>query len=276
MNQQEPPIAIGANGLPQVLKTIPLEPACSGENRKCTICGAIIRPMPNIFSPGKGWVWPKCQCEIDAYVARKNEEEVRERQARIDRFYGLFSMPARFRDRRLDNFLPDAGNQEAYKVVTRFQATIDQRLAEGAGVWITGKAGNGKTHLAAALYHAAREAGNTAVFVTVADLFAKLKSTYGEGAKISEWDLMGPLQQARLLVLDDLGKEKPSEWARERLFIVVNQRYENRRSTVVTTNLSPEVLSERLGEATIDRLTGMCRYLEITSDSRRWTEAPNW
>ncbi len=185
-------------------------------------------------------------------------------------------MPDRFLDRRIENFEPDEGSKKAHSSMQRFISSLPERLDQGSGAWFMGPNGNGKTHLAASVYHETRKAGESAVFVVVADLLKRLQATFADDSPFTEWQLTDPLFRARLVVLDDLGQEKPSDWAREKIFTVINHRYENRKSTIVTTNQDPEILAERLGNATIDRLTGMCRVFEITSPSRRWSESQDW
>ncbi len=219
---------------------------------------------------------PRCQCEVDEFNRLESERIAKEEQARIDRYYGVFQMPVRFRDRTIENFKPDTGSSKAYDAIKGYIATIHQRLDEGAGAFLLGTNGNGKTHLAASVYHAARATNETAVFVVVADMLKLIKSTFDENSRFTEWQLTDPLMKARLVILDDLGQEKMTDWAREKLFTVINHRYENRKSTIVTSNRDPDEIADRIGKASFDRVIGHCRLIEITSESKRWTEALTW
>lgn len=230
--------------------------------------------MPSIT--GGRYVWPKCACEVAAYEAERLAYEEMQARQRIERYYGTFQMPERFLDRTIDTFRPVDGSRTAYEASKRYIDTLPVRLSEGAGMLLWGTNGNGKTHLAAATFHAAKAIGASAIFVCVPELFKRLKATFDEDSRYTEHELTAPLMDAKLLVLDDLGQEKASAWVQEKLFTVINARYEAKRSIVVTTNRTPEQLEDRIGRASLDRLMGLCRFFEVTAPSRRWDEAPNW
>ncbi len=107
-----------------------------------------------------------------------------------------------------------------------------------SGLLFYGDAGVGKTHLAVALMKDAivRKSAR-AIFYEVRELLKLVRDTYSGSAEMSELDVLRPVLEADLLVLDDLGAEKKSEWVDETLGLVINTRYSERRLTVLTTNL---------------------------------------
>jgi DNA replication protein DnaC len=112
---------------------------------------------------------------------------------------------------------------------------------------ITGGYGCGKTHLAAAIANAQIEAGNKVLFVTAPDLLDHLRSAFGPTGNDESYDER--FEEARntpLLILDDLGIESPTPWAVEKLYQVLNHRYNARLPTVITTNLDLDDLEQRL------------------------------
>lgn len=143
------------------------------------------------------------------------------------------------------------------------------------GILLHGKAGRGKTYQAGILMRRAvryaTERGpvlaSSFQWHSAAGLFERIR---GEQRKTDV--VRGTVQQlveARMLVIDDLGAEKPTEWVRERLYEIVNARYEAVRPILVTTNLSPQQLEQRIGARVTGRLVEMCELVELTGPNRR-------
>jgi DNA replication protein DnaC len=128
---------------------------------------------------------------------------------------------------------------------------------------IMGTFGSGKTHLAAAIANNLQERGEAVVFVTVADLLDSLRQTYSAGATISYDRRFQSIRNAPLLILDDLGSEGGSNWAREKLFQIISHRYLARLPTVFTTSRTVEDLDPRVRTRLLDRRR--CRAYAITA-----------
>ncbi len=138
----------------------------------------------------------------------------------------------------------NARDQEQYR-----RCVQDARaFAEAPDGWIVlcGASGCGKTHIAAAIVNAMLDRGEPALFVVVPDLLDHLRAAYQPGAEIGYDDLFERIRNAPVLVLDDLGTQAPTPWAQEKLFQLINHRFNSRLPTVVTTNLVPEQIDERL------------------------------
>lgn len=140
---------------------------------------------------------------------------------------------------------------------------------EHCWLYLHGPYGTGKTGLAVATMRAKMgleigEGHHTyrGLFITVPDLLAKLRQSYdaarGSGGA-TEAELMESLYTVPLLVLDDLGAERATDWAVERLFSVVNRRHDYHLQTIITSNLNPKQLAQHLGERIVWRVLEMCR-----------------
>lgn len=138
------------------------------------------------------------------------------------------------------------------------------------GLYIHGKAGTGKTHIAYALFANVREVvHSSASFANTTELLYSIRKDfdlpYCEKANTEEELLKG----RGVLFLDDFGAEKLTEWALEVFYLVINRRYNEKLPIVFTSNLSPQALVERVGERVASRIVEMCDVFEVTGKNRR-------
>ncbi|MEX2246703.1 MAG: ATP-binding protein [Dehalococcoidia bacterium] len=138
-------------------------------------------------------------------------------------------------------------------------------FAEAPDGWLllSGTSGCGKTHIAAAIVNRMLERGQPALFVVVPDLLDHLRAAYAPGAEMGYDELFERVRNTPVLVLDDLGTQAPTPWAQEKLFQIVNHRFNLRLPTVVTTNLPPEQIDERLRTRLTD--AGIARVYVLES-----------
>ena len=136
--------------------------------------------------------------------------------------------------------------------VRAFTRSIETNLDAGRGLWFDGPVGTGKTSLAILVAKAASEAGRTYAVFPVPRLLAEIRRTFDADASDTYMRLFQRLCTVDLLVLDDLGAEKQTEWVLEQLYSIVNERWQDRRSIVVTTNVpepDPEAALRKLDRA---------------------------
>lgn len=146
----------------------------------------------------------------------------------------LTALAGRYGRQTFDAFdatLPGLG--DAYGAATAYAA----QPAPTGWLILAGAVGCGKTHLALSIAHAVIERGVAALFVTAPDLLDQLRATIGDETGESMRAILGRYQAAPLLILDDLGTEKPSPFTHEKLFALLNDRYQRGAATVITTNL---------------------------------------
>jgi DNA replication protein DnaC len=124
--------------------------------------------------------------------------------------------------------------------VRAFVRSLEENLEAGRGLWFDGPVGTGKTSLAILVAKAAKEAGRSYAVYPVPRLLAEIKRTFDRDASDSYLGFFRRLCSVDLLVLDDLGAEKQTEWVLEQLYSIVNERWQDRRSIVVTTNIPDE------------------------------------
>ncbi len=152
--------------------------------------------------------------------------------------------------------------------VRRYVLEIDRNLDAGAGLWIQGDVGTGKTTLAMLVSKAALEAGRSVAIYSLPRLLNLLRESMDSDA--GKLDLLDRLTAVDLLHIDDLGAENRTDWVLEQLYSIVNARYEAKRAIVATTNLMPDELSEALGARTVSRLVEICGdLLPLFGEDRR-------
>jgi DNA replication protein DnaC len=111
-----------------------------------------------------------------------------------------------------------------------------------------------------------------ALYVTAPDLLDRIRATYGPHGEGSEPEVVDAVKTASLLVLDDLGAEKPSEWVEEKLYQVVNHRYNALLPTIFTSNLEIRALTRRVGQRIVDRVVDMSTLVYLGGPNLRETE----
>jgi DNA replication protein DnaC len=150
----------------------------------------------------------------------------------------------------------------------RFASQIDHQLDAGRGLWFMGPPGTGKTTLAMLVSKAAFDAGRSVAIYSLPTLLNEIKDTFTAGR--SHTDLLRKLTAVDLLHIDDVGAEKSSDWVLEELYSIVNARYEDERSIVITTNiLDRDELREQITPRTVSRLTEMCDELPLNGEDHR-------
>ena len=148
-----------------------------------------------------------------------------------------------------------------------------------------GPSGVGKTHLAVAiLRELVIKKGIPCLFCDYRDLLKQIQNSYNPSVQVTELDLLRPVFQTEVLVLDDLGAVKPTEWVWDTVSVILNTRYNENRTTIITTNFMDgpaaaasgprgaareETLGDRIGERMRSRLCEMCRVVSLNAPDYR-------
>jgi DNA replication protein DnaC len=156
------------------------------------------------------------------------------------------------------------------RVVREFTRRIDEHLDAGRGLWLFGDVGTGKTTLAMLVSRHALEAGRSVAIYSLPRLLADLRRTFDDDAPQTYTEMLDRLATVDLLHIDDVGAEQTSSWVLEQLYALINARYEDERSVIVTTNITElEELGNQVGTRTVSRLQEMCEQIPLFGEDAR-------
>ena len=262
-------------------------------HKQCKFCGKSLDIKDymilyeNNYIENIATTYSRCNCEeankiwkqYDEFIEKEKLKEFNLKQ--IDKFFQNNNLGKRQLNSRFENYKITNKNKKAYENAKKYS----NKLINGEtdkGLFITGTYGVGKTYLASCIANEVIKNKNTVVFGTLIQLLDYIKDTYKD-SDISDKEYLNLYSSVNLLIIDDLGKEKPTEWVLEKLFLIVNNRYNNYLPIVITTNYNRNQLRERLCvnknysmvDSIISRLYEMCGGIEIKDDDHRMKQIPS-
>jgi DNA replication protein DnaC len=244
---------------------------------KCAICDGV--GLVRVVNEAGQWVSRACECQ---------ETEREERRLAATR------IPQRYKACTLDTFDPafkgaDPSLGRALLTARRFVEAYPVDTA-GKGLLFRGSIGVGKTHLAVGvLRRLVRERGVRGLFCDYRELLKSIQNSYNPQVNMTELELLRPVFAAEVLVLDDLGAQKPNEWVWDTVALILNTRYNDKQATIITTNYpdlpagagfkvdkdgakpakSEDTLGDRIGDRMRSRLAEMCIPVEMSGEDLR-------
>ena len=237
------------------------------ESKTCKFCGKTLYHEGLVFN-GSVILWQsdpqRCNCpEAVAYWQRRDieqkQKEAESEQAekrkimnrRVEALTGQSGIKKRFLTRTFENYKVNAKNQRAFETAKKYVADFEK--CDGRGIYFEGTCGTGKTHLAVAIALELLGRGIPVICKTSIDLLADIKRSYD--GKYDEYQILDVYKTVDLLIIDDLGKEQVTDWSMPMLYSILNDRYEQTRPTIITTNYNEEMLKERLTLKNGDKLS---------------------
>jgi len=164
---------------------------------------------------------------------------------RAERMVAQARIPERYRHCTLDDFVPSYAGKNSSLESALLQARNFVKAypveTNGKGLLLLGSVGLGKTHLAVGILQALiAERGAKGLFCDYRDLLKQIQDSYGRN-DVSERQVLAPVFDAEVLVIDELGAAKPTEWVWDTVQHILNTRYNDRKTTIITTNYRNEV-----------------------------------
>lgn len=218
-------------------------------------------------------VWSGCPaCAADEKAVRDREAEELElsrRHAAWQRKLGDANIPDRFRDRTLSSYVATTdGQKRALAFANAYAEQFADVSKTGRSAIFCGKPGTGKTHLSIGIALAIMGTGKSAMFTTVQRIVRRMKETFRKDSEESERDVLNMLTYPDLLIIDEIGVQFGSDFEKNLMFDILNERYEDRKPTLLLSNLTAQEVKAFLGERIYDRLRedgGQCVSFDWSS-----------
>lgn len=240
------------------------------EPTTCEHCGKTLYHLGRIIPPKTnshylnereatcaGWssIPQRCDCPEATEAWKAHDDEKRRQQEERDRIANEerhrqrvelllegSGIKQRFTRRTFESFVTDTPERHAaYDAARAYADDFDRHAVEGGGLYIEGTFGTGKTHLAAAIAMHLIERERRVIFRTADDLFREIKETFDKDDG-SERKVLERYKTCDLLIIDDLGKEQATDWTTSQLYAIINDRYENQKPVIITTNFNEDGL----------------------------------
>lgn len=210
--------------------------------------------------PGKGA--RRCRCRTEDTLTKLMEA------ARI---------PRRYEECSLANYQPSNNNGSQLQAFNHAYRLVREYPSVDRGLLFMGTCGVGKTHLSVAILRELIEKkGASCLFYEFGVLLKEIQNSYNAISQTSELKVLAPVIEAEVLVLDELGATKPTDWVRDTMMHVINTRYNDRKLTIFTTNYPDarrtehdEILEERIGVRLRSRLFEMSKTVQIEGEDYR-------
>lgn len=192
------------------------------------------------------------------------EDLINQTEKQVEKLKRDSNLGKRFQSRTFETW-DKSRFPKAYELCFKYARNFERMNEYGRGIVLIGNAGTGKTHLASAIANSLMNELIPVKFGTFINLLDNLKKAFR-----TDKDVVASLTEIPVLIIDDLGKEKYTEWASQILFQVIDQRYNSELPTIITTNLSVEEMKERFGEPITSRLMEMCYGIVLNGENYRY------
>ena len=238
----------------------------------CPICG------------GTGWKSADAERRVTRCDCRM--------KAKGDALLASARIPKRYEHCELSNFEFEGSHSHLAPARMAAFRFVEEFPLERSGLLLMGKVGVGKTHLAIGIIkELISKKGIPCLFCDYRDLLKQIQNSYNDSVKATELDVLRPVFDTQVLVLDELGAVRPSEWVWDTVSLILNSRYSDNRTTIITTNFpdlpererpgdaratsremanyaaARETLGDRITNAMRSRLHEMCRIVKIEGDT---------
>ena len=259
--------------------------------KKCEFCGKELRPI------GFDYLYvnisedsieeERCDCskskEYWKEIDNKEYEQQKRKRIRniINTIYKQNYIGRKLQEMNLENFYFDSSNKYVLDVVNDY-INKNKDIMKSDSLIIMGKSDTGKTHLAAAIANKLIENDKIVLMERLTNLLDRIRETYENNTK-SENELIEIYSNVDMLIIDDLGTEKISSWALEKLYTIIQNRYENGLPIIITTRFNKDGLIERfsysknsdLVDAMISKLYQMCFGILLRGTKKELVKSPN-
>lgn len=224
----------------------------------CSKCGCSTAPRRIEIAGIVKYVPVICKCEAAAIRAREEEERAYSRRQKLESLFKQSRLGDRFKACTFKNYPRIPETERIYNALLGYTENFSQNRSKS--ILLLSHPGTGKTYLASCIVNRLVSMGIAAIFIVVPDLLNQIRATYNRDNQETEERIMYGLCDCDLLVLDDIGAERhrdKEDWGTEKLYSIINSRYNNMKATIFTTNCSMKELADKLGDRTFSRICEM-------------------
>lgn len=215
---------------------------------------------------------PKCLCKCENERIKQEEEAIRKREfaERIKKYRKMGFPESDMQDWTFEN--DDKGNEKLSNMAKRYVDNFDVFRKQGKGLLLYGGVGTGKTYIACMIANALIDKGYPVLVTNFARILSTLQGTF------DKQEYLDSLNKFKLLIIDDLGIERDTGYAKEQVFNIIDSRYRAGLPMIITTNLTMQKLateSDLADKRVYDRILERCYPVEVTGESRRMKKLIN-
>lgn len=215
-----------------------------------------------------------CECQAKEYEEEKESTVKKENMLKLEKLKNHSLMDNKFKNCTFENFEVDEYNKKYFNMAKKYVENFKEIKKENMGLMLHGSPGTGKTYLAFCIANELISKLTPVIAISSIGLLNKIKETYKRYGNEGEYEIIRSLKNASLLILDDLGAESNTEWAKEKLYEIIDSRYRDEKPILITTNLTTNQLKNKLASGdgvhrTYDRIVEMCTQVEVKGRARR-------
>lgn len=205
----------------------------------------------------------------EQWVKSENQQAFfrRWKMKKIERAMQISGVGNHFKDKKIEDLKV---NEKLYTECIRYLKNWKEMKAKGYGFFFWGNVGSGKTHAASALTNALiQEQLVEALFLNMPATVTRVKKTFDSSSKNEDTKLFDRMKEVELLIIDDLGVEKMSDWLADQIYQIVDHRWQNKKPMLITSNQSLDDLGSCYKAQVISRIWGCCKSIKFTEEDRR-------
>ncbi|GCA68025.1 hypothetical protein KGMB01110_24610 [Mediterraneibacter butyricigenes] len=236
---------------------------------RCGVCGERKQLKINIL--GYSRIVPCiCQCRADELEEKRKRDEYEERMHTVNRLKDASMMASKFRDASFSKYKVRPENRNQVKLAWNYVKRFHEMKEKNQGLLLYGPVGTGKSYTAACIANALMEQSVTVVMTSFVKILQDIQSVGNEANYIQI------LNSASLLIIDDLGAERNTDYALEKVYNIIDSRSRTDKPMILTTNLElPEMLecTDIRYKRVYDRIFETCYPVEMKGKSFRQIEA---
>lgn len=248
----------------------------------CLTCGVCKRPRqkfimvaaPTDAEPERKMrmkVTTQCDCEVAKENAEKRLKEDQDAMEKVMRLRKASLMDAKFKGATFDNFSVTKSNERNLKLCKRYATAFDAMLEKNQGLILWGNVGTGKSFAAACIANYLLDHGVPVIMTSLVKLLELI-----QGGEEKETDILARLNSAKLVIFDDLGAERNTDYALEKIYNIVDSRYRRQKPMIFTTNLTVAEMQEETDirySRIYDRVFEVCYPMQFIGQSWRMKTA---